>query len=78
VDRLPKIVLTHAVVDVERWLKGKQERVANIGAVNNTAVTADISDMDALQSLMASPPPEIAARMESHGVIPPITLYVEA
>jgi hypothetical protein len=88
---MPKVVLTHAVIDVERWLKGKEERVADIGAVgtnvtdhvaadgsNNIAVTADISDMDALQALMASPPPEIAARMESHGVIPPVTLYVEA
>ena len=88
---MPKVVLTHAVIDVERWLKGKEERAADIGAVgtnvtdhvaadgsNNIAVTADISDMDALQSLMASPPPEITARMESHGVIPPVTLYVEA
>jgi len=45
---------------------------------NNIAVTADISDMDALQALMASPPPETAAHMESHGVIAPVTLFVEA
>jgi S-adenosylmethionine:diacylglycerol 3-amino-3-carboxypropyl transferase len=88
---MPKVVLTHAVVDVERWLKGKEERAAAIGAAgtnvtdyvaadgsNNIAVTVDISDMDAAQALMASPPPEIAAQMESHGVIQPVTLYVEA
>jgi len=88
---MPKIVISHAVVDVDRWLTGKQERVEDIGAAgtnvtdyvaadgsNNAAVTADISDMDALQALMANPSPEMAARMESHGVVPPITLYVEA
>ena len=88
---MPKVVLTHAVVDVERWLKGKEERAAAVGAVganvtdyvaadgsNAVAITADISDMDAAQALMASQPPEIAAQMESHGVIQPITLYVEA
>jgi hypothetical protein len=88
---MPKVVLTHAIVDVQRWLTGKDERVADIGAVgtnvtdyvaadgsNNAAVSADISDLDALQALMASPSPEMAARMESHGVVPPVTLYVEA
>lgn len=88
---MPKAVLTHAVVDVERWLKGKEERAAAIGTAgtnvtdhvaadgsNNVAVTADIHDMDAVRALVASPPPEIAAQMESHGVIPPVTVYVEA
>ena len=28
---MPKMVVTHAVVDVERWLKGKAERAAAIG-----------------------------------------------
>lgn len=88
---MPKVVLTHAVIEVERWLKGKEERAAAMGAVGANvtdyvaadgskavAITADIRDMDAAQALMASPPPEIAAQMESHGVIQPITLYVEA
>ena len=88
---MPRMVITHAVVDVERWLKGKAERAAAIGAAgtnvtdyvaadgsNNIAVTADIHDMDAAQALMASPPPETAAQMEAHGVIPPLTAYIEA
>lgn len=88
---MPKLVITHAVVDVERWLKGKAERAAAIGAAgtnvtdyvaadgsNNIAITADIHDLDAAQALMASPPPEIAAQMEAHGVIPPLTAYIEA
>ena len=39
----------------------------------NIAVTADIHDIDAAQALMVSPPPEIAAQIEAHGVIPPST-----
>jgi hypothetical protein len=88
---MPRMVITHAVVDVDRWLKGKAERAAAIGAAGTNvtdyvavdgsskiAVTADIHDMDAVQALMASPPPEIAAQMEAHGVIPPFTAYIEA
>jgi hypothetical protein len=85
------MVITHAVADVERWLKGKAERAAAIGAAgtnvtdyvaadgsNNIAVTADIHDMDAAQALMDSPSPEVAAQMEAHGVVPPFTAYIEA
>lgn len=88
---MPRMVITRAVVDVERWLEGKAERAAAIGAAgtnvtdyiaadgsNNIAVTADIHDMDAAQALMDSPPPEIAALMEAHGVVPPFTAYIEA
>ena len=87
---MPKIVITHKVVDVERWLKGKAERAAVIGAYgtnvtdhvamdgsNTIAVTADIHDMAGAQAMMASPSPEDAAAMERHGVIPPLTVYVE-
>jgi hypothetical protein len=45
---------------------------------NNIAITADVQDIDALQTMLASPPPEVAARMEEHGVIPPLTAYIEA
>ncbi len=88
---MPRMVITHAVVDVERWLKGKATRAAAIGAVgsnvtdyvaadgsNNIAISADIYDMDAADALLSSPPPEVAAQMEEHGVVPPITVYVEA
>jgi hypothetical protein len=88
---MPRVVLTHAVEDVERWLEGKAERAAAIGAVgtnvtdyvaldgsNKIAVTADVHDMDAAQAMITSPPPEVAAPMQKHGVIQPITAYVEA
>ncbi len=89
---MPRVVITHAVVDVERWLKGKADRaeaiqsgsgsnvtdyVAHDGS-NNIAITADVGDLSSLQAMLASPPPEILAKMEEHGVIPPITAYVEA
>ena len=87
---MPKLVVTHAVVDIERWLKGKAERAASIGPFatnvtdhvaadgsNNVAITADIQDMAGLQALMASPTLEAAAQEESHGVLSPQTAYIE-
>ena len=89
---MPKIVITHAVADIERWLEGKAERAAAIESgsgsnvkdfvakdgSNNVAITADVTDADGMQAMLASPPPEVAARMQEHGVVPPITVYVEA
>jgi hypothetical protein len=87
---MPKIVVTHAVVDIERWLKGKAERAASIGSFatnvtdhvaadgsNNVAITADVHDMAGAQAMLISPSPEAAAQMESHGVLPPVTTYSE-
>jgi hypothetical protein len=89
---MPKIVATHAVVDVERWLRGKADRAAAIESAsgsnvtdfvaedgtNNIAVTADVADVEAMKAFMASPPPEVLATMQEHGVVPPITTYIEA
>ena len=84
---MPKILLTHAVVDTDRWLKGKADRnalgskvvdyVAEDGS-NNIAISVDVNDLPALQAMLASPPPEIQAQMDEHGVVPPITTYIEA
>lgn len=87
---MPRMVITHDVVDIERWLKGKEERSAALGAIgadvtdfvamdagNRVAVSATIHDMAALQALLDAPPPEVAAQMEAHGVVPPLTVYVE-
>jgi hypothetical protein len=89
---MPRMVVTHAVVDVERWLAGKAERAAAIeggsgsnvtdyvahDGSNRIAVTADVADVDAMQAMLASPSPEVLARMEAHGVVPPFTAYIEA
>jgi hypothetical protein len=84
------MVITHAVVDIDRWLQGKAERVEIISRYatnvtdhvaadgsNSVAITADIHDMAGLQELMASPSPEDTAAQERHGVIQPITAYIE-
>jgi hypothetical protein len=87
---MPKIVIMHKVEDIDRWLAGKAERAAVISGYatdvtdfvaadgsNNIAVTADVHDMAGAQAMMASPSPEDAAAMGRHGVIPPLTVYVE-
>ncbi len=87
---MPRMVITHDVVDIERWLEGKEERSAALSAVgadvtdfvaadatNRIAVSATIHDMAALQGMLDAPPPEVAAQMESHGVVPPLTVYIE-
>ena len=89
---MPKVVITHAVQDIDRWLQGKAERAAAIesGTGSNVtdyvaqdgsksvAITADVADAGAVQSMLASPPDEVVAAMEAHGVIQPIAMYVES
>jgi len=88
---LAKIVLTHAVEDVERWLGFKKERAASIEAMggsnvtdhvaadgsNNVAISADVADVGAFQKGLASPPPELGETMARHGVIQPVVAHVE-
>jgi len=89
---MPRVVITHAVEDIDRWLQGKAGRAAAIESGtgsnvtdyvahdggNNIAVTADVSDLATLQAMLASPPPDVLAAMQEHGVIQPISAYVEA
>ena len=89
---MPKVVVTHAVVDVERWLEGKAERAAAIESgsgsnvvdhvaqdgSNSVAITADVNDLAAMGAMLSNPSPEVVATMESHGVIQPLVVYVEA
>jgi hypothetical protein len=87
---MPKIVITHAVKDVETWLKGKAERVAAfspfashvtdhvaLDGSNNVAITAEVHDMAAAQAMMTTPSPEAAATAERHGVIQPVVAHIE-
>ena len=88
---MPKVVVTHAVEDIDRWLQGKERRAAAIESgtgsnvtdfvaadgSNNIAVTADVSDVGAIKSMLASPSPEVLAGMQDHGVIQPITAYIQ-
>ncbi len=88
---MPKFVITHNVVDVDNWLKGKSERadsIGDMGAVNVVdyvaedgskaiAVTFDADDVAKVMAIIASPPVEMHDAMERHGVLPPFTVYVE-
>jgi hypothetical protein len=88
---MPKVVITHSVKDVDKWLSAKSERAQSIAQLGGTnveeyalndggnviAITCDMADVDAATAAIASPPPEMAATMEAHGVIPPLTVYVE-
>lgn len=86
---MPRVLITHDIRDVDRWLAGKEERAAAMpGATGVTdlvaldgsrqaAVTFETDDLDALKALLESMPPDVAAQAESHGVIPPFTVYVE-
>jgi hypothetical protein len=88
---MPKIVVTHGVVDVEAWLQYKSERADAIGALggtnvvdhvsqdgsNTVAIAAEVDDLAAMMATLSSPPPEVGAIMERHGVVPPLVIYVE-
>jgi len=89
---LPKVVMTHAVRDIDRWLQGKAERDAAIqegtgsnvtdyvaqDGSNNIAITADLADPAAMAAMLASPPADMVATMEAHGVVLPIAVYIES
>jgi hypothetical protein len=87
---MPKVVITHAVQDIDRWLQGKAERTAAIESgtrssvtdylaadgSKNIAITADVADVDAMKAILATPPAQVAERMEAHGVVQPINVYI--
>ena len=89
---MPRMVITHAIADRDRWLNGNAERAAAIESgsgsnvtdyvaadgSNNVAITADVADVEAIKAMLAAPPPDVLAKMEAHGVVPPITAYIEA
>jgi hypothetical protein len=89
---MAKVVITHAVQDIDRWLQGKAERAAAVESgtgsnvtdyvahdgSNNVAITADVADAEAMKSMLTTPPPEVATRMEAHGVVQPLTVYIES
>ena len=88
---MPKIVISHDVTDVETWLTFNTERAAAIAGMggrevvdhvahdgtNNVAVSAEVDDVESLLAAIASPPADLAEAMARHGVIPPLTVYVE-
>jgi len=88
---MSRVVISHEVGNVERWLGGKAERASSLPGArnvtdlvamdgsNHTAVAFDIDDVDALKAMLAAIPPDVAAQAESHGVaVSTMRVYVEA
>ncbi len=87
---MTRIIITHAIQDIDRWLGGRAERaealpgatgftdLVALDGTNQAAVAFDIEDVDAFTAMLSSLPPEVAAQAEAHGVIQPMTVYVEA
>ena len=88
---MPRMIITHNVVDVDNWLSFKDERAGAISAMggsqvvdhvaqdgsNAVAIAASVDDVAAMLAGLASPPPELHAAMERHGVLAPVTVYIE-
>lgn len=88
---MAKVVVVHGVADVDKWLGFKDERADAIGGLGGSnvvdhvaqdgnktvAISCEVADVAGLQAVLAAPPPELLAAMERHGVIPPLTTYVE-
>jgi hypothetical protein len=86
-----RVVITHAVQDLKRWLEGGAERASALpGATNVTdlvamdgtdraAIAFDIDDVAGLEEMLSALPPDVAAQAESHGVVmSTMAVYVEA
>ena len=88
---MSKLVITHDVDDVDAWLTFASERADAIGAMGGTnvvdhvahdgskkvAVSAEVDDVEAFLAAVESPPADLLAAMQRHGVVPPLTAYVE-
>jgi hypothetical protein len=87
---MPRVIITHDIRERDRWLAGHDERAAAMPGTtgvtdlvamdgsNQAAVTFETDDLEALKAMLESMPPEVAAQAESHGVIPPFNVFVEA
>lgn len=58
------------------------KRITKFGSAqdssNHVAVSSNIRDLEAALAMLSSPPPGVASKMQEHGVIAPIKLYIEA
>jgi hypothetical protein len=90
-DAMAKVVITHNVIDIAKWLQFKSERAEAIAAMggrnvvdhvaqdgsNTVALAVEVDDVAELMTALSSPRPELGAIMEKHGVVPPLAIYVE-
>jgi hypothetical protein len=85
---MPRVVFTHAVSDVPAWASHKAERAGFFedfatdivdylptDGGSTVAVSVNVHDMEGMQAALETP--EAIALEESHGVIQPISSYIE-
>ena len=85
---MPRVVITHAVRDRALWASKHSERVAafaswgtnvvdhfNSDDASHVAVSVDVHDLAGMRKAIASP--EIEAAKRAHGVVDPLSIYIE-
>ena len=85
---MPRVVFTHAVRDRGHWASKHSERVAafaswgtnvvdhfNSDDAKQVAVSVDVHDLAAMRKAITSP--EIEAAKQAHGVLDPLSIYIE-
>ncbi|MFC1530731.1 hypothetical protein ACFL5T_00525 [Gemmatimonadota bacterium] len=85
---MPRVIFTHAVSDVDHWASKHADRVEAFSAWgsnvvdylsadggNTVGVSVDVHDMDAMRTSMETT--EMDAAKAAHGVLEPITMFVE-
>ena len=85
---MPKVVFTHAVRDVDLWASKHSDRVqafsawgsnvvdhVNADGSKSVGVSVDVHDMAGMQAAMQTA--EMDAAKVAHGVLEPVTVFVE-
>lgn len=87
---MTKVIIAHAVKDVDTWLDRRPQRVADLSPFASTitdlvatdgsprvAVALEVADLEGLRAAMADLSPERAASIEEQGIVAPLTVYEE-
>jgi hypothetical protein len=85
---MPRVIFTHPVNDVDHWASKHSERVEAFSAwgsnvvdylstdgSKNVGVSVDVHDMDAMKASLVTD--EMDAAKQAHGVLEPVSLFVE-
>ena len=86
---MPRVVFTHPVSDVGHWVSKHSERVeafaswgsnvvdgVSVDGGSNVSVSVDVHDIEAMQAAMETP--EMDAAKLAHGVLEPISVFIES
>ena len=84
---MPTVVIRHKVGNIDRWLKGHQDRVEifskfssgfqtlqDTNDPNSVVLIAEVFDMDAMQAVLSNPDIIQKIAKEKHTVLEPITV----